>query len=41
MIDALAGHWNVDDQRFTWVKNAHEILAKAVRKPTGTSESRH
>jgi transposase len=40
-IDTFTRHWNAGATPFLWVKSADEILAKAVRKPTATSESRH
>jgi transposase len=41
MIDAFTRQWNTGSSPFAWVKTADEILAKAVRKPTATNESRH
>ena len=41
MIDAFTRQWNEGSSPFTWVRTADEILAKAVRKPRATSESRH
>jgi transposase-like protein/transposase len=41
MIDAFTRQWNEGSSPFTWVKTADEILARAVRKPRATSESRH
>ncbi len=41
MIDAFTAQWNEGSTPFHWVKTADEILAKAVRKPTANSESRH
>jgi transposase len=41
MIDTFTASWNAGASPFVWVKTADEILAKAVRKPTATSESRH
>jgi transposase len=40
-IDAFTRSWNEGSTPFVWVKSADEILAKAVRKPRATSESRH
>jgi transposase len=39
MIDAFTAQWNEGSTPFAWVKTADQILAKAVRKPTATSES--
>jgi transposase len=41
MITTFTDQWNAGATPFMWVKTADEILAKAVRKPTATSESRH
>ena len=41
MIDTFTRNWNAGATPFTWVKTADEILAKAVRKPRATNESRH
>ncbi len=41
MIVAFTAQWNEGSTPFAWVKTADEILAKAVRKPSATSESRH
>ena len=41
MIDAFTRQWNDGSSPFAWVRTADEILAKAVRKPRATSESRH
>jgi transposase len=41
MIDTFTVNWNAGATPFAWVKTADEILAKAVRKPRATSESRH
>ncbi len=41
LIDAFTTQWNAGATPFTWVKTADEILAKAVRKPRATNESRH
>jgi transposase len=41
MIDAFTRQWNEGASPFEWVRTADEILAKAVRKPRATSESRH
>ena len=40
-IEAFIHTWNAGASPFIWVKTADEILAKAVRKPRATSESRH
>jgi transposase len=40
-IEAFISNWNAGSSPFSWVKTADEILAKAVRKPRATSESRH
>jgi transposase len=40
-ISTFTAQWNAGSSPFAWVKTADEILAKAVRKPTATSESRH
>jgi hypothetical protein len=40
-IDAFTAAWNAGASPFTWVKTADEILAKAVRKRSAISESRH
>ena len=39
-IDLFTGNWNAGATPCAWVKTADEILAKAVRKPLATSESR-
>jgi transposase len=41
MIDAFTRQWNSGASPFQWIRTADEILAKAVRKPPATSESRH
>ena len=41
MIDAFTAQWNEGSTPFHWVKTADQILAKAVRKPTANSKSRH
>jgi hypothetical protein len=41
MINAFTTQWNEGSTPFHWVKTADQILAKAVRKPTANSESRH
>lgn len=41
MIDAFTRQWNEGSSPFRWVKEADDILAKAVRKPPATSESGH
>jgi transposase len=41
MIAAFTDQWNEGSTPFHWVKTADQILAKAVRKPLATSESRH
>ena len=41
MIDAFTRQWNDGSSPFIWLKNADEILAKAVRKPRAISESGH
>ena len=41
MIEAFTLQWNAGASPFSWVKSADEILAKAVRKPRATNESRH
>jgi transposase len=41
MIERFTEQWNAGASPFHWVKTADEILAKAVRKPTATSESGH
>ncbi|MGH2727996.1 MAG: IS630 family transposase [Actinomycetota bacterium] len=41
MIDTFTVNWNAGATPFMWIKTADEILAKAVRKPRATSESRH
>ena len=41
MIGRFTEQWNAGATPFTWVKTADEILAKAVRKPSANSESRH
>ena len=41
MIDAFTRQWNDGSSPFVWVKTADQILAKAVRKPPATNESRH
>ena len=41
MITAFTAQWNEGSTPFAWVETADQILAKAVRKPTATSESRH
>jgi hypothetical protein len=40
MIAAFTAQWNEGSTPFHWVKTADQILAKAVRKPPATSESR-
>jgi len=40
-IDAFTAQWNAGASPFAWVKSADEILAKAVRKRPGISESQH
>jgi transposase len=41
MIERFTEQWNAGATPFTWVRTADEILAKAVRKPSANSESRH
>ena len=41
MIERFTEQWNDGATPFTWVRTADEILAKAVRKPSANSESRH
>jgi transposase len=41
MIETFTRQWNEGSSPFAWVRTADEILAKAVRKPRATSESRH
>jgi transposase len=41
MIDAFTRQWNEGASPFAWVKDADQILAKAVRKPPAISESGH
>jgi transposase len=41
MIDAFTRRWNDGASPFSWVKDADQILAKAVRKPPAISESGH
>jgi putative transposase len=41
MIDAFTRQWNEGASPFVWVKTADQILAKAVRKRSPISESRH
>jgi len=41
MIERFTEQWNAGASPFHWVKSADEILAKAVRKPSANSESRH
>jgi hypothetical protein len=41
MITAFTTQWNEGSMPLCWVKTAGQILAKAVRKPTATSESVH
>jgi hypothetical protein len=41
MVDAFTRRWNERSSPIVWVKTADEILAKAVRKPPATNESRH
>ncbi len=40
-IRAFIDSWNAGSTPFVWVKTADEILAKAVRKSSATSESGH
>ena len=40
-ISTFTAQWNEGSTPFRWVKTADQILAKAVRKPSATSESRH
>jgi len=40
-ITTFIANWNAGATPFTWVRNADEILAKAVRKPRASSESGH
>ena len=40
-IEVFAESWNAGATPFVWVKSADEILAKAVRKRSAISESRH
>jgi transposase len=41
LIAAFTAQWNEGSTPFRWVKNADEILAKAVRKPRVIGESGH
>jgi len=41
MIDTFIANWNAGATPFMWVRNADEILAKAVRKPRASNESGH
>ena len=41
VIGAFTRQWNAGATPFNWVKTPDEILAKAVRKPRATNESRH
>jgi hypothetical protein len=40
-ITTFIANWNAGATPFTWVRNADEILAKAVRKPRASNESGH
>jgi len=40
-IDTFTDRWNAGATPFIWIKDADQILAKAVRKPRATKESRH
>jgi hypothetical protein len=40
-IDTFTTNWNAGASPFIWTKTADEILAKAVRKRSAISESRH
>jgi transposase len=40
-IEAFTASWNEGASPFVWVKTADQILAKAVRKRSAISESRH
>ena len=41
MISTFTTSWNEGATPFVWTKTADQILAKAVRKPSAISESRH
>jgi len=41
MIAAFTAQWNEGSTPFHWVKTADQIPAKAIRKPSATSESGH
>jgi hypothetical protein len=41
MIAAFTAQCNEGSTPFRWVKTADQVLAKAVRKPPATNESRH
>ena len=38
-IDAFTSQWNDQAAPFVWVKTADQILAKAIKKPTGNSDA--
>jgi len=39
-ISTFTVSWNAGSSPFAWVKASDAILAKTIRKPTATSESR-